>query len=415
LAEIPKYVVERLRAAEINAKEHPSADLLAAFAERTLTVDEREHVLRHLSTCAVCREVVSLTQPETETQQTVHMQRARQHWFWTPALRFAAVAAVLVLAATGLLMYRSRRPASPAEPTTAEIKPPAAPQAKQEEEITNARRMSETVDSAAKAPAPAENKVQYRGRRYSARQQAEQKERSEPMLADKVEPKAKFDLDVRSRERVRKSEQGFARKSKVALNAPYPLPAQTGSVGQAGVVGGVVRNSAPAIAAAAPSSDLKTQVAQAQGAPERISRDDETAAATNEVHTQTAAEKDLLKPALAKKSPSIRWTISSSGGLLRSNDNGRTWQAVWVADKTVFRTVASIPPEVWAGGSNGALYYSENAGTSWQRLTVAANGTELKDEIASLNFSDSQHAKLITTSGEVWTTTDGCRTWQRER
>ena len=47
---LPKIVLERLRMAEPGG--HPDADLLTAFAERTLLPRERDAVLQHLAQAA---------------------------------------------------------------------------------------------------------------------------------------------------------------------------------------------------------------------------------------------------------------------------------------------------------------------------------------------------------------------------
>ena len=45
---------------ESSRQQHPEADLLAGFAESSLTQTERESVLSHLAICARCRQVVFL-------------------------------------------------------------------------------------------------------------------------------------------------------------------------------------------------------------------------------------------------------------------------------------------------------------------------------------------------------------------
>jgi hypothetical protein len=140
-----------------------------------------------------------------------------------------------------------------------------------------------------------------------------------------------------------------------------------------------------------------------------------------------------------------RWTINAFGTLQRSFDQGKSWQTVDVnanaavganfaaaaatsrakvkdADKTLkrdaatptFRAVAATGSDVWAGGSGGALYHSADAGNHWTRVVPASAGAILTGDIISLEFADVQHGKVSTSTPEVWTTSDGGQTWQKQ-
>lgn len=150
-----------------------------------------------------------------------------------------------------------------------------------------------------------------------------------------------------------------------------------------------------------------------------------------------------------------RWTISATGRLQRSFDQGKTWQVVdvnanpayffnadssatslQIADKAsrakvpknkdsgkvakqeagalTFRAVAATGSEVWAGGNGGALYHSADGGNHWNRIMPASTGTTLTGDIISLDFPDRQHGKVSTSTSEVWTTADGGQTWLKE-
>jgi photosystem II stability/assembly factor-like uncharacterized protein len=144
------------------------------------------------------------------------------------------------------------------------------------------------------------------------------------------------------------------------------------------------------------------------------------------------------------------WTINSAGVLQRSFDQGSSWQNVDVkagqasaagqlslelartsrakeekdADnkKTVqrevappvFRAVAALGQEVWAGGSGGALYHSQDAGTHWMQVVPSSSGASLSGDIVSLQFSDVEHGKVTTSVPEIWTTNDRGRSWQKQ-
>jgi len=130
MADVPKIVVDRLRAAggEQVALEpvHPDADLLTAFAEQTLMATERDGVLGHLARCGDCREVIALAFPAADPIASPLIRTEAEHvppipanaersWLtsvslaWPrlawPGLRWAALAAGVVLAGSLLLMH----------------------------------------------------------------------------------------------------------------------------------------------------------------------------------------------------------------------------------------------------------------------------------------------------------------------
>jgi Carboxypeptidase regulatory-like domain/Photosynthesis system II assembly factor YCF48 len=149
---------------------------------------------------------------------------------------------------------------------------------------------------------------------------------------------------------------------------------------------------------------------------------------------------------LATVAPVPRWTINASGALQRSFDQGNSWQTVDVnanpaaaganfavaaapsrakakdADKALkrdaanptFRAVAATGSDVWAGGSAGALFHSTDAGNHWTRVVPVSAGAILTGDIISLEFADLQHGRVSTSTPEVWTTSDGGQTWQKQ-
>jgi len=165
------------------------------------------------------------------------------------------------------------------------------------------------------------------------------------------------------------------------------------------------------------------------------------------VATQAAGAAPAPVPVLASSAPAPRWTITSTGALQRSLDQGVSWQAIDVianpesstnatslqisannsrakrkdaqalkrdAPAPLFRAVAANGAEVWAGGSGGALYHSQDAGDHWTRIVPAAASATLTGDILSLEFPDPQHGKVSTSAAEIWITSDDGQTWQKQ-
>jgi hypothetical protein len=75
------------------------------------------------------------------------------------------------------------------------------------------------------------------------------------------------------------------------------------------------------------------------------------------------SRKSSRQEPMSKQGPaSAQWSISPSGQLQRSEDGGKTWEDVKVADGVTFLVITDIERDVWAGGSGGALYHSSDAG-----------------------------------------------------
>jgi photosystem II stability/assembly factor-like uncharacterized protein len=133
--------------------------------------------------------------------------------------------------------------------------------------------------------------------------------------------------------------------------------------------------------------------------------------------------------------------------LQRSFDAGKTWEDVNVAgalfggklkqqnaykkeyaeNKTekkqkpqpagvvVFRAVAAMNAEVWAGGSEAVLIHSSDFGGHWIRVFPAEAGVVLTGDVVGVEFGDPQSGKVATSAGEIWTTADAGQSWHKQQ
>ena len=111
--------------------------------------------------------------------------------------------------------------------------------------------------------------------------------------------------------------------------------------------------------------------------------------------------------------PPPRWTLSSDGTLQRSRDSGRTWQTIPVSSNTIFRALAANGLNIWVGGAAGALFHSSDAGQHWTQVRPVVNGEALAGDIIGVEFTDTLHGKLTTSTEEIWITADAGQTWQK--
>jgi Photosynthesis system II assembly factor YCF48 len=101
---IKKLVSGRLKAQA--AGTHPDPELLAAFAENSLSRQDRDGMLNHLSACTDCREVLYLALPDPPEAQQVFSPSSSSSRPRRLALRWATLAASVVIVGSVLVTNR---------------------------------------------------------------------------------------------------------------------------------------------------------------------------------------------------------------------------------------------------------------------------------------------------------------------
>ena len=365
MSELPKIVLQRLRASAIQG-EHPSADLLAAFAEQGLAGAEREKLLAHLAACEQCREVVWFAMPEGEAEMQV-VVRGGRNWIWSSSWRWAGIAAGIVVIAGVAILFRGG-PGPAGEKVASAPQPPAAA----------LKRDTQAFDI--KVPAPS------REANLEARNALPKTATGERLQAKDMRRKA-----------MPLSGESVAANKIAAQSTPDRLA--DGSSGNTAELAA----SAPAASTVAPAPNATASLA-AKTAPA-------SAAEPGVMIASNTAARALGKKKLA---PPTRWMLSADGALLRSTDAGKNWQMVPFEGNVIFHAVAVVGPRVWVGGQGGALYYSSDDGSQWQRLTPSAAGVALSEDITNLAFQDALHGSLTTAGSQSWTTSDGGHSWQKQ-
>jgi Photosynthesis system II assembly factor YCF48 len=468
---VPKIVRERLKAATPPGR-HPDANLLTAFAERSLGEDQRGMVLDHLARCGDCRDIVALALPASDVMAAPVKVPARG-WLTWPILRWGFVAAgVVAIAALGVVEYQRRT-------ETAASNPPAP--------FSIAAKEAKNQPLAAPGPAAASKKADNQSQPASAIADSIEatdtaSNRPTRLTAEAPRPTAapriivgESSALVAGRQLAHGPRMANQWQRQTALQN-QALPAAASPVAQQQAAGDLSANlkvptASQTVTVENQTAQLDTQAQdlnaiQIQDRPteerprieERQSKDQPAEPQSDEDDATRVGKAKPAEPAPSGRSGAVahgatiggplftssaqapRWTINANGGLQRSFDQGATWQSVdvnanpasftdatsiQIVGKTsrakvqkvpspIFRAVAATGADVWAGGSGGALYHSSDAGNQWTRIMPAASGAILTGDVVSVEFIDLRHGKVSTSVPEVWTTSDAGQTWQKQ-
>jgi Photosynthesis system II assembly factor YCF48 len=414
---LPKLVRQRLQATA-KAGVHPDPDLLACFAERSLSESERVPLLEHLANCADCRQLISFSLPPLERQHAAVAAAAwpsRPGGWYRPGLRWAAVAACVVVVGGAVILRRHAL--------------------------------------ATKESLVALQQTQSLPNEYSKQTQAPDRADQIVARAETPQPRRRSALGAASAGKPRDLDKLQKQTAKTGGGSGFGVATLRSQVGESGAAPDIVAKAAPAQAGKQLSTTgrqdkgLPTSQAQMPASSETVQV--ESAApvvSTEQVQVYPGTEaKDFAPPApppepaprnggrslkgivggsVISRNETVRhetlgdsimprWTLSSDGTLLlRSFDNGKTWQSIPVAGRVVFRALSALGPEVWIGGSAGTLYHSSDSGQHWQKIEPAGGGRILVADIIALEFTDPQHGKLTTANHEIWITADAGQSWQ---
>jgi hypothetical protein len=455
MSELPKFVTGRLRGTQL-AGEHPDADLLTAFAEKSLSEREQASVLAHLAACGDCRDVIALAvqsdlEPAPLRERAASALEPPRRWFRWPALRWGAAAACAVIVSAAVLFNtRTARKnvmpyaSSDAVVSESERQTPSQvvsrPVLQDEMKARNEQRAEKPSSPAAGAsvipsepPKSGPKAMASVGRAETDRDQlstaASQKKGFE--FGDARSAAERADAS-RMREKVEDSalaqavtkEQKVTAQEKAFPGASVPLAGgkdQTG-VPLADKESPEVRTRPAQVAAAAPE-ELKPARSAAATVPskqdERLPHAIDAASESVEVSgnlatiTPMRGEGGQLGNVMAKRAAAPRWNVTADGNVLRSLDGGKNWKTIAIDTRAVFVAVATTGVSVWAGGKGGALYHSTDSGERWTRVPVTDGATSLTSDITGLAFDDPAHGTLRTANDEVWTTMDAGKSWKR--
>ena len=460
MSQLPKIVRDRLAGAPAAAvhSSHPDADLLTAFVEGGISEREREQLLSHLATCADCRDVVALSTPEFVARPELQAAAARapqKRWWNMSALRWASVSATAIIVLAAALLIRPTPKSHSGYVGTRMTSDAGMPEllAKAEKQAQS----NATKKTADQKSAPASSALTSLMEKNELRDKSEAKQlpAPRPQLTARENapsvPRTNVAVMAKRADTSADAESGASNKAGHASGAVV-----------GGIAGGVYR-ATPAAAAPSkmvaaakePAANLDQTQLQSQTAevvsnqvvdvgnqkkdelklsdqvtpahPPAASAPKQAAGAGGGVGggvggasrlaatgARSAVEVMATPTSIPKaKLPLYRWTIDNSGKLERSVD-GKNWEVVPVADGAKLQSLAVVEKEIWTGGAVGLLYHSDDDGNRWTRVRPAIGDTVLEDDITRITVPSPQAVSLTTASGDLWTSSDGGKTWRKQ-
>jgi Photosynthesis system II assembly factor YCF48 len=454
MEQLPKIAQQRLRG---TAKPgvHPDPDLLAGFAEKSLSDRERAHVLQHLAECADCRDVIALAMPEIESAPSPSPKESS--WLSWPALRWGALAACVVVSAAVTLHYERRKSMEPVVAEKGLAPTPSETLTLQSQVAQPGQKLAAKISP----PSPFQSDRDFVVAGKLAKQSDDMRARAAatPSLIDGLEPgqlgslrRENNQMGKDERDRLMANRLASADQAQPVAKPPTPAGESSAVVFPASPpaaritdvrpqtkewnhnLDSAVKASNETVTVEAESApvtetsqtrerkakdeslkndshkEVKAARAGAVGAASMGDRRSDTASLSLETAETVSHEND--KRSNARNQPTPSWTLSADGALQRSFDSGKNWQTIPVASHVVFRALAANDSDVWVGGAAGALYHSSDAGQHWTQVKPVADGKPLTADIVTVEFSDPRHGKLTSSTHETWTTSDAGNTWQ---
>lgn len=345
---------------ESAAMNHPETGLLAAFANRALTAEERVSLLIHLGECARCRDVVFLAQlsvlpAEPEKSVTLHVWQKRSIFTLVTA---GLAACLLIIGAIARVHYRRNRSLG-VETAALQPLPAPSPVVASPPEIT---RPPESTHRKPPLPIPAEivpraPSIPSGGANYNTGisiPQISTRETENPppppearISPEQAEAQRKMQLQEQAAEQALVQKTEHANSSAPAPGAPVAEPVLTG----------------------VPAVSSTGQVKGSNGSPDDAPQRTPPAVSMQPQAPATEPELHLPSGLAALSRIEIRGRIlalDTAGALFASDDRGQHWRKMktpWLGGAC---ELVGFPPMVApaAGGTDGQSSAAAQSGKS---------------------------------------------------
>jgi photosynthesis system II assembly factor YCF48-like protein len=402
---------------------HPEADVIAAYHDRSVANPERARLEQHFSDCARCQTLLaSIARAESENVAAPKPSNVVRLHRWRVAVPVLAAAAVILIALRftrgtdnqlereQIAMSERAAPANAPAPAMEPVAPMQAAPSGQEASAPASGALA--LNEKKSEPA-----VEARQDMLADRLKASEKDKSFGAIAGAPKSQLKaLDTDLAKRAVEAKAEPGTAAKvetervanaaPEIAANAPAEPPRAP------------VPASPPA--ALAMRADSAAAIASSSASASSNSVGGASGSSSAAAAASGGAGAPVKGPALGYSAPTVShpgfnaavsvdgsaWQVGANGKIEHS-DGGGAFVAQNSGVTAELSAAAAVSRDVcWVGGNAGTILRTVDGGTNWHKLASPTSA-----DISGIAASSADSASITTVDGESFATSDGGNSW----
>ena len=445
--QLEKALARHLRSDTIDAA-CPDAETLAAYHERTLSLEEMGQWKQHIAACSRCQETLALVEESNDLQGSEEENRKMMELARTTS-GAAAVSQMQVEEAVPMAIPVPRGTASKQTPKRAAslrwvvpvgalaagllvwvaVRETRQNQAMKSSQVQVAENRQSTPNlPAASAPVPAQNSSN-RDETTAARTRALDEALKQSTSALLTKPSSSLEkksstagaapvlaIPMPDKEKDQAESQAVndLAESKTAPGPPPPSEVSN-YVAQNRELPPTQYAQAPSAAANGAAANQKTDTGRLLRQQNQVAKPQTQTTEAREVAVTGGALSQSMNDVLPEGGTIIvapndaySWRVSSNGRIEHSTDNSRTWMLQKSGVATDLTAGSATSGKVcWVVGKAGTVLLTTDRGKHWKQLT-----SPTKEDLGGVNAVDDKRASIWTVShSKSFETNDGGATW----